>query len=58
MPQPHPHSHCTLDQGQGQLRIIDLSQVTSPQMQTEPLQIGEDAVKAEAEVLGQVAEEI
>ena len=64
MPQPHPHSRCTLDQeqGQGQLRIIELSEVTSPQMQPEPLdeqlQIGGDMVKAQAEGLGQVAEEI
>ena len=47
--------------GEGRLHIIDLSEVTSPQMQTEPLeqlQIGGDMVKAQAEVLNQVAEEI
>ena len=62
MPKPQPQPHCTLDQEQEQLRIIDLSEVTSPQMQTEPLdeqlQIGGDTAAAQAEVLGQVAEEI
>ena len=61
MPKLQPHPHCTLNQeeGQGNLRIIELS---APQMQIEPLdeqlQIGGDMVKAQAEVVGQVAEEI
>ena len=70
--QTFPYSPCrnltriliVLDQGQGQgrLRMIGLSEVNSPQMQIKPLseqlQLGGDMVKAQAEVLGQVAEKI
>ena len=49
-------------QGQGRLRMIDLSEVNSPQMQIKPLseqlQLGDDMVKAQVEALGQVAEKI
>ena len=52
MPKPQPQPHCILDQEQGQLRIIDLSEVISPQMQTEPLdeqlRIGGDTATAQS----------
>ena len=59
-----PHSHCTLDQGQGQgqeqLHIFKLSDLSANANRAldEQLQIGGDMDKAQAEVLGQVAEEI